>query len=104
LPNEREQREYASLTVIVGPHHEDDVFDADHERERPDDERQDAKNVGRRRLQAILVSKAGLERVQRARADVTEHDAERRHGGRAGGATLVVLLGKEQSIALVRGS
>ena len=78
LKDEREQREDSALAAVVGSHDEDDVLDRDDEAEEPDDQRQDAVDVGRRRRDRMLLrGEALLKRVQRARADVAVDDAER---------------------------
>ena len=74
------ERDDAALPVVVDPHGEVDVFHGRDEEERPQDQRQRAE----RRLGVRVgtgVVEDGLERVERARADVAEHDAERREAG-----------------------
>jgi hypothetical protein len=46
---EREHRDQAALAVVVGAQDEDDVLDRDDHRDRPEDEREDAVDVGRPR-------------------------------------------------------
>ena len=74
------QRDDAALAVIVDAHGDIDVFDRRDEEQRPDDERQGAQR--RRRVgMGPGVVEHGLQRVERARADVAEHHAERRDAG-----------------------
>ena len=89
--DEGQQRQDAPFPVVVGPHHEDDILHRDHEHERPKHERENAEQVGSVDRSAVRGGdmKAFLERVERARADVTEDDAERQERqtqevGRAG--------------------
>ena len=77
LEDEREQREDATLAAIVGAHDEDDVLDADDEDQRPDDEREDAVDVGRNRSQSMLYLEALAQRIQGAGADVSVDNAQR---------------------------
>ena len=69
---EREQREDATLALVVRSHHDHDVFQRDRDRERPEDERQHAEN--RRRVVRARGLQRFLQRVQRARADVSVDD------------------------------
>ena len=77
--HERQQRQDASFAVMVGPHHEHDVFDGDHQDQRPEHQRQDAEQVDP--VEGLAVGggdvEAFLERVEWARADVAKHDAQR---------------------------
>ena len=47
--DQREQCQDTALAVIVGPQHEDDVFQRDHHGERPENQRDDPEDVGRGR-------------------------------------------------------
>ena len=73
--HEREEREDAALAAVVRPHDERQVLHRDDHRERPEDERQDAEEVGLRRRDAVLRIDALLDRVERARSDVAEDDS-----------------------------
>src|SRR6185312_13456569 len=89
--HQRQEREDAAFAVVVGAHDEADVLDADDERERPEDEREEAEDVGGARRHAVLGADALLERVEGAGADVAEDDAEsaerqRRRAGTLAGA------------------
>ena len=74
---QRCQRQRPAFAVIVRAHDEHDIFQRHHDKERPDDERQGADGV-------VVVRKpsAGCEhrfahRVERAGADIAEHDTQR---------------------------
>ena len=74
----RDQRQDAALAVVVGAHDEEDELDRDDQRDRPEDERDDAEDVLFGRLhRAVVGGEDGLQRVERAGADVAEDDAER---------------------------
>ena len=73
----------AALAVVVRAHDERHVLDRDDDRDRPEDQRQHAVDGRRRRGHLAVVGvEDGLQRVQRARADVTEDHAERTEGQR----------------------
>ena len=63
--------------MVVGAHDEGQVLDDDDDQERPEDEREDAEDVGVGRVQAVLAGEALLDRVEGRRADVAVDDAER---------------------------
>jgi hypothetical protein len=91
--DQRDQRHDPALAVVVGAHDERHVLDRDDQRDRPEDERDDAVDgdvAGRDR--AVVVREHRLQRVQRARADVAEDDPERADG-QARSARLGVPLG-----------
>ncbi len=76
--HERAQRHDPALAVVVRAHDEGDVLDRDDERDRPEDERDDPVDVGPAGLHRVVVDREDrLQRVERARADVAEDDAER---------------------------
>src|ERR1700686_5361259 len=77
LKNERQQRENSALAVVVRPHDEDDVLDADDDYQRPDDQRENAIDVVGRGSDAVLQLEALAQRVQRTGTDVAVDDAER---------------------------
>jgi hypothetical protein len=64
LKNERQQREDPALAVIVRSHDEDDVLDADDDDQRPNDQRENAVNVVRRRLDAVFELEALAQRIK----------------------------------------
>ena len=77
--HECQQRQDATLAVVVGLHHEHHVFDGDHDDQRPEHERQDPEQV--EPVEGLPAGggdvEALFERVEGARADVTEDDAQR---------------------------
>src|SRR5438132_9016352 len=87
---ERQQRQHAALAAIVGAHHDGEVLDTDDDRERPEDERQQAQYGLWVRWTAGVASEALAKSVQRRRADVAVDDpegpeCERRQRARLGG-------------------
>ncbi len=81
--HERDQRHDPALAVVVGAHDEGDELDRDDQGDRPEDERDHSVDVSLGRLHRVVVGREhGLQRVQRARADVAEDDAERPEGER----------------------
>ena len=91
-PQQRHQSEDAAFAVIVDPHRDGDVFDAGDRDQRPHDQGQHPEH-GRPAAPAGEIEH-GLERVERAGADVAEHDAERRKPQcrDAAGRTRIALL------------
>ncbi len=79
LADLRDQRHDPALALVVGPHHQADVLDGDDQRHRPEDQGDDAVDAVQRRLDGMRVTRVegGLDRVDRAGADVAEHDAQR---------------------------
>jgi hypothetical protein len=73
--DERKQRQDAALAVVVGAHDEDGVLERDDDYQRPKDQRHDAEHSFRRHL-TIRAGGLGcnVQGVERARADVAEHD------------------------------
>jgi hypothetical protein len=82
--DQRHQRQDSAFAVIVGPHHEDAVFDRDRDDQGPEDQRQaPERGVGAKRAAHGLGHR--LQRVERAGPEVAIDDAERRQcGGRRG--------------------
>jgi hypothetical protein len=91
--DECRQGQDAALTVVVGPHHDGEVLDADDEYERPEHEGQQAEDVVLDDRQLVAVS---LERLphgeQRVGADVAEDHAQgaegQSHGAGVGGVAV----------------
>ena len=81
--DQRVEREAAALAAIVAAHDDEDVFDRHHEHERPEDQADDAVQVGDIDAEVIARVQRRLQRVERAGADVPEHDADcaQRQGG-----------------------
>ena len=75
LKNERQQREYPALAVVVRAHDENDVLDADDDYQRPDDQREDAVDVVGGWLDAMFELEAFAQRVKRTGTDVPVDDA-----------------------------
>ena len=73
---QRHQRENAALAVVVHAHHEGHIFDAGDDDQRPDQQGQQAQH-GVRAGRAACQFDDGLERVERAGADIAEHHADR---------------------------
>ena len=67
-----------ALALIIGPHNEQHVFRRDHDHQRPEHQRQQAKhNLGSIAASGRLEALA--QRVDRARANVAVHHTERAH-------------------------
>jgi hypothetical protein len=75
-PNSAIKSENAAFAVIVDPHRDGDIFDAGDRDQRPHDQGQHPEH--RRPAVPAGEIEHGLERVERAGADVAEHDPERR--------------------------
>src|SRR5262249_1309957 len=73
---QRHQCEDAALALIVDRHGDQHVFDRGDQEQGPDHERQHAEQLLGTGV-AVEIFEDGLQRVERARADVAEHDAER---------------------------
>ncbi len=78
---QREEGEHAALAAIPRAHEHGDVLEAHHQHQRPQEQRRDAEHVFRSRRDASPAVKRLLHRVQRARAEVAENDAEGRDRG-----------------------
>src|ERR1700722_14659170 len=77
--DQSEQRQNAAFAVVVGAHDQDRVFDGDDDDQRPEDQRHDANHRFWRNLSAGTRGLRGdIESIERARADVAEHDAHAR--------------------------
>ena len=75
---ERHQGEDAALAVVIDGHGDGDVFDRRDQEQGPDHQRQDAEDALRCGV-AVEIVEGGFQRVERAGADIAEHDAECRH-------------------------
>ena len=80
------ERHDAAFALVVGAHDHQHVLHRDHDHQRPEHQRQDAEHRGVVGRQAVVRRERFLDRVQRAGADVAEHDADRaeHHGAEAG--------------------
>ena len=97
LQHEREHRQHATLAPVVGL--EDEVrYLHDDEDERPEHQREDAVHVRGVRRHAVLRRERLPHRVQRARADVTVDDAERRE--REDGESLAYRVRRRMAVAI----
>ena len=75
-PQERHQREDAPLTPVVGPEDDREVLDRDRQDEGPEDQGEDPEDVLGRGRDRVVPREALPERVEGARPDVAEDDAE----------------------------
>ena len=66
----------SALTVVIGAHNDEDVFDRDDERERPKHHRGRAVNTVFDSRNVVNPIEDFLERIERTRTDIAEHDAE----------------------------
>ncbi len=76
---QRQQRQDAALAVVVDPHDDAHVLDADDDDQRPDDQGEDPQHVLRGHAD-VGAREARLEGVERARPDVAVDHPEGRHG------------------------
>ena len=75
---QRGERHDAALAVVVGAHQHADVLHGDDEGDRPEHQGDDTVDIRHGRPDRAVVDREhGLQRVQRAGADVAEHDAQR---------------------------
>ena len=98
--DQRQQREAATLAAIIGAHDGDDIFDRHHHHHRPEDEAQhpvDVINIGRDAGRAVVRGEGFAEGIERAGADIAEHDSDRADRKRQGGAGMAV------AVAMIRG-
>ena len=91
---QRHQCERAALAVVIGPQQDHHIFQRDHDDQRPQDQRDDAKHRMRGRLAARACRSDGLaQRIERAGADVAiDHaDAADHERGKTGGGMGVAM-------------
>ena len=74
---ERHQRHHATLAVVVRPHHEEHVLDRHDDDQAPEEQREDAEDVGVADPKMVRRGKRSLKCVQRTGADIPEDDTER---------------------------
>ena len=72
---QRLEGEDAAFALVVGLHQEQHIFRGDDNQQRPDDERDDADDFGGPQ-RAFELTQRRLQRVEGARADVAENDAD----------------------------
>ena len=85
-PQQRDERHDAALAVVVGAHHQGHVGQRDDDHHRPENQRHDAVHIVRADRHGVRVVgvEDGLDGVDRAGADVAEHDTEcADHNGQA---------------------
>jgi hypothetical protein len=73
---ERHQRQSAAFSAVVGSRDEEDVFDGDGNRQRPDDEREQPEDLDGGLLCCGAYEERLAESVERARTDVAIDDAK----------------------------
>ena len=97
LLRERDERHDAALAAVVGAHDEHHIFERHDDHQRPEDRGEAAENVGVAEGDAVIGREGLLYGVQRARADVAEHDAERgkRQRGERGFAMAEVAIQRQ---------
>ena len=89
---QRGERHDAALAVVVGAHQHADVLHGDDEGDRPEHQGDDTVDIRHGRPDRAVVDREhGLQRVQRAGADVAEHHAQRgEHQARTCGVAQLV--------------
>jgi hypothetical protein len=70
----------AAFAAVVGAQHQRDVFEGNDHRQAPEDQGNDAKQVGRVQREAVFRVENGFQRVQRAGTDITVHNAHGSQG------------------------
>jgi hypothetical protein len=94
--HQRQQREDSAFAAVVCAQNEHDVFERHHHQQRPEDQRDDAEDVGSRRRPLANGAERDGKGVERARADIAEHDTEggqREKQGIVGAARKIALIG-----------
>jgi hypothetical protein len=69
------QREHPALALVVSAHDEEDVFQRHHQKQRPERQRHHAEDGGASHRVFGRLTHGRLEGVERAGADIAEHDA-----------------------------
>ena len=77
--DQRQQRQAAALALIVGAHDDADIFQRHHQHHRPEHQADDAQYVIGIERQLVMAGEGFAKGVERAGADVAEHDADRAH-------------------------
>ena len=98
---QRIQRQDAAFALVVRLHQEQHVFGRHDDQQRPDDQRHDADDLADAEAVALEILERGSQRIERAGADVAEHDAdgaERQQPEIAGGVRRPA-----HAVAVVRG-
>ena len=79
--DQRDERQHAAFAVVVETQDHDEVLQRDDDQQAPEDQREDAEHGSDVRL-AAGDGGSLAQRIERARADVAIHDAERAERGR----------------------
>ena len=77
----RHEGQDAALAVVVGAHHQEDVFHRDGEHQRPEDQGKHTEDLDAAHARVGEVLQAGLQGVERRSADVAVDDAEHAQDG-----------------------
>ncbi len=85
LGSKRAERQDAALAAIVGAQDQGDIFEADDQAERPEDQREHAQHRQLAQGQAAGFAKGFADGVERAGADIAIDHAQRRQRQRGGG-------------------
>ena len=80
LQNQREHREDSTLSAVIRLEDEDHVLDGDDENECPENQRENAVDILDGRGDSVFRAEALAQRIQRARANISVHDAEGAEG------------------------
>ena len=81
MGGQRQQRGSTALTMIVGAQHQHDVFEGHDDRQRPEENRQDAEDAGRVERN-VTRGKHRFDRIQNAGADIAVNDTDGAQGER----------------------
>ena len=80
--HQRHQGKDTALPAIVGPHHDENVLERDHDDQRPGDQGEDTENIVRCRTESGEVAETLLDGVKGTGADIAVDNAERCEGKR----------------------
>ncbi len=89
---ERHERQHAAFPLVVGFHHEQQIFHGDDEHERPHDHGQDPQHVVGSDRQAMRFVKTFAQGIQRAGSDVAVDHSHGGHGEGEGRRLVVEML------------
>lgn len=88
---QRHQGQYAPLASVVGPHHEGEVLDRDHQDQQPEDQREEAQDGGGLDAKAKLAGEALAQGIERTGADIAIDHADRRQGDAGEGGFVITV-------------
>ena len=77
LIDEREKRQTAAFALVVGPHDDADVLDRDDDHHRPEHQADDAEHMQPVERQGVMPGEGIAHGVERAGADIAEHNPDR---------------------------